>query len=315
MNLGRLLFPTIATERWRFILHSRACANDRMALHTSGLDKDKRDFFHYLLDAVDPETGKGFETVELWGEANVLMIAGSDTTSSALAAILYYLVQNPAKLEIVKEEVRNKFNSVEEIVSGKELGECVYLRACIDEGMRLCPPVPGLLPREVINPQGMTIDCTRTGGGKCFVPKGATVGVNIYTMHHSARHYPEPFTFHPERWLLPTDHPLGIATQESLELARAAYTPFSIGSRGCIGKALALMELRLVLGRMVWEWEVEGVWGVEGKGEKWDGGFRWEGLGGKGQEEGYEGEFRIFDHFTTRKEGPVVRFEKRVLAG
>ena len=56
------------------------------------------------------------------------------------------------------------------------------------------------------------------------------------------------------------------------------------------------------------------MWGVEGKGEKWNGGFRWEGLDERGQEEGCEGEFKIFDHFTTRKEGPVVRFEKRVLA-
>ena len=73
------------------------------------------------------------------------------------------------------------------------------------------------------------------------------------------------------------------------------------------------MELRLVLGRMMLEWEVEGVWGVKGKGEEWDGGFRWEGKNEEGVEEGFEREFRIFDHFTTRKEGPVVKFEKRRL--
>lgn len=291
-----------------------------MELHTAGLDTEKRDFFHYLLDAVDPETGKGFETVELWGEANVLMIAGSDTTSSALAATLYYLVANPDKLKIVQEEVREKFNAVTEIVSGKELNDCVYLKACIDEAMRMCPPVPGLLPREVINSNGMTIDCTKSPSGsgsakKYHIPQGTTLGVNIYTIHHSPVHYSEPFTFSPERWLLPTEHPLGTATPESLEKARAAFTPFSIGSRGCIGKALALMELRLVLGRMMLEWEVEGVWGVEGKGESWGGGFRWEGKDEKGVEEGFEKEFRIFDHFTTRKEGPVVRFEKRNLGG
>lgn len=313
LNLSRLLFPTIAAERWRFILHSRACANERMALHTSGLDADKRDFFHYLLGAVDPETGKGFETVELWGEANVLMIAGSDTTSSALAATLYYLCANPAKLKIVQDEVRNKFSNVSEIVSGKELTECVYLRACIDEAMRLCPPVPGLLPREVIAPQGMTIDCTRDAlgspAGRYHIPKGTTLGVNIYTLHHSPLHFPSPYSYSPERWLLPSDHPAGNATVESAERARAAFTPFSIGSRGCIGKALAMMELRLVMGRMVWEWEVEGVRGVKGKSEEWEGGYRWE--GGKG--DGDEGEFRIFDHFTTRKEGPVVAFRKRVV--
>jgi len=198
------------------------------------------------------------------------------------------------------------------------MSECVYLRACIDEAMRLCPPVPGLLPREVCNPQGMTIPAASLPSyppqnhGKIHLPMGTTLGVNIYTIHHSPTHYPEPFRFLPERWILPTDHPLGIATQDSLEKARAAFTPFSIGSRGCIGKALAMMELRLVLGRMAWEWEVEKVEGVQGKTECWDGGFRWEGTDGHGKEEGWEGEFRIFDHFTTRKEGPVIAFKRRI---
>ena len=104
LNLSRLLFPTIAAERWRFMLHSRACANERMELHKVGQDLDKRDFFHYQLGIVDLKTGKGFETVELWGEANVLMIAGSDTTSSTLAATLYYVASNPEKLQAVQNE-------------------------------------------------------------------------------------------------------------------------------------------------------------------------------------------------------------------
>ena len=110
--------------------------------------------------------------------------------------------------------------------------------------------------------------------------------MNIYTIHHSPTHYPEPFRFLPERWLLPIDHPHGIATQESLERARAAFTPFSIGSRGCIGKALAMMELRLVLARMAWEWEVEEIERVQGKTKCWNGGFQWQGTDEYGKEEG-----------------------------
>ena len=274
LNLSKLLFPTIAADRWRFILHSRACADERMALHTRGEDLDKRDFFHYLLEAVDPETGAvGFGQGEMWGEANVLMIAGSDTTASALSASMYYLVQNPDKLRKLQHEIRNKFTSVAEIVTGKDLAECVYLKACIDEAMRLCPPVPGLLPREVVTATGMTVDMTKETGKKYFFPQGTVLGVNTYTLHHSPTHYPSPYTYTPERWLSPSEG--GSAhSPDDLEKARAAYAPFSIGSRGCIGKTLAMMELKLVLARMAFEWEVEGVWGVRGKGECWEGGYR-----------------------------------------
>lgn len=67
LKISRVLFPTVVSDRWKFIQYSRACANERMQL---GPDF-KKDFFHYLLEAKDPETGKGFDTKELWGEANV----------------------------------------------------------------------------------------------------------------------------------------------------------------------------------------------------------------------------------------------------
>lgn len=71
---------------------------------------------------------------------------------------MYYLVRNPEKLETLKNEIRGAFNGVGEIVSGKQLTECNYLKACIDEAMRLAPPVPGLLPREVTAPEGIVVD-------------------------------------------------------------------------------------------------------------------------------------------------------------
>ncbi|KAI5803281.1 cytochrome P450 [Peziza echinospora] len=300
LKLSKILFPTIAAERWRFILHSRACANERMELHESGNDTEKRDFFHYLLNAVDPETGNGFDKAELWGEANVLMIAGSDTTSTALAATLYYLLQNPAKMAKLQAEIRSTFSGAQEIVSGKKMTECVYLRACIDEAMRLCPPVPGLLPREVVSPAGMTIDCSGEKDGAVYtLPQGTVVGVPIYAIHHNPLYFPDPFTFMPERWIESEAEEF-----TDPEVARSAYLPFSIGSRGCIGKSLALMELRLVIARVAWEWECTLLEGVEGKGERWVEG--WTAEEGRGKKE-----FPMQDHFTARKEGPVVEFRKR----
>ncbi|CCX31761.1 cytochrome P450 [Pyronema domesticum] len=278
LNLGRFLFPTIARDRWRFIEHSRSCANERMALDQAA----KKDFFYYLLNAKDSETGKGFSTKELWGEANVLMIAGSDTTATALSSTLYYLSRNPSALDKLRHEIRSTFNSPDEIVTGKDLADCHYLKACVDEGMRMAPPVSGLLPREAL--ASFEVDGH-------VVPEGTVVGVPIYTIHHNPDYYPEPYQYRPERWL--------DDDQEQIEKAQSAFNPFSIGARGCIGKSVAYMELRLSIAKLVWEFEIRHK-ATEGKAELWDEGFAV-----------MEGEYRLLDHFTCKKEGPVIEFTRR----
>ena len=73
LGLDRVLFPTIRAEREKFMAYSKSRLSERMKL---GNDTDRRDFFYYLLNAKDPETGQGFAVPELWGESNVLLIAG-----------------------------------------------------------------------------------------------------------------------------------------------------------------------------------------------------------------------------------------------
>ncbi|PUU77174.1 cytochrome P450 [Tuber borchii] len=282
LKLSKVLFPTISRDRWRFIQHSRACANERMSLGRGY----KKDFFYYLLDAKDPETGEGFETKELWGEANVLMIAGSDTTATAMSAAMFYLCRNPQTLETLKNEIRSTFANKEQIVVGKELSDCRYLKACIDEAMRLAPPVPGLLPREVTAKEGIEIDGV-------YIPEGTVAGTPIYALHHNPAYFPDPFSFKPERWLSTC------TPEEEVEAAQSAFTPFSIGPRGCIGKSVAYMELRLTLARLLFEYDCEEV-ETEGKAALWTEGYAM-----------VDGEYRLMDHFTSRKEGPVMKFSKR----
>lgn len=280
MGLGRLLFPTIARDRWRFIEHSRACANERMKMDHSA----KKDFFYYLLNAKDSETGRGFSTKELWGEANVLMIAGSDTTATALSSTVFHLCRNPDKLAKLQREIRRAFSSPDQIVTGKELADCHYLKACVDEAMRMSPPVPGLLPREVIAP------CKIDG---LDLPEGTGVGVPIYTIHHNPEYYPQPFEYRPERWLHGDD--------AQLEIARSAFNPFSLGARGCIGKSVAYMELRIAIAKLVWGFEMQQIV-TEGKAECWREGFAVR-----------DDEYKLMDHFTSKKEGPIVAITPREL--
>jgi cytochrome P450 len=180
-------------------------------------DIDRKDFFYYLLNAKDSETGEGFSMNELWGESNLLIIAGSDTTSTAMAGTFFYLAHNPSALQKLIKELRDTFSDVEEIVSGPKLSGCTYLRACIDETMRMTPPVAGALPREVLT-GGIDIDGHH-------IPAGINVGVPHYAIHHNAAYYPRPFDYVPERWL---SDPAANPMHDKLVDAHSAYCPFSV---------------------------------------------------------------------------------------
>lgn len=228
-HIDKILFRKIAAMRARYMQFSKAQAAERTKM---GLDVDRKDFFYYLLKAKDPETGKGFSTPELWGESNLLIIAGSDTTSTALAATMFYLVHNPKVLEKLAKEVRAAFEEVEEIRSGPTLSKLHYLRACIDEAMRLSPSVGGVLPRQVL-PGGLEID------GEKF-PEGTVVGVPTYAIHHNPEYWSQPFEYRPERWISESEPNV---TAESVSLGQSAFCPFSVGPRGCIGKGTLVSSL------------------------------------------------------------------------
>jgi cytochrome P450 len=298
-HLDRFLFPHIAAGRARYMAYSKAQAVERTQM--SADKSDRKDFFYYLLKAKDPETGLGFSMQELWGESNLLIIAGSDTTSTALASAIFYLVHNLTCLSKATAEVRNSFTDVEVIKPGEQLNNCHYLRAVIDEGMRLSPPVGGLLPREVL-PGGLTIDDQP-------IPERAVVGVPHYAIHHNPSYFPDPFGFHPERWLVASKNERGEwsegATKEEIDRARSAFAPFSLGPRGCIGKGMAYNELTTSLARLLWLFDMRLATEREGGGPLGEGreGLEW------GRQR--KGEYQLRDSFTSLKDGPVVVFRKR----
>ena len=287
LGLNKILFGKIYDMRMKYMAYSKAQAAERSKV---GLETDRKDFFYYLLNARDPETGKGFTSPELWGESNLLIIAGSDTTSTALSAAFFYLVHNPEKLERLSQEIRSTFSDIEEIHSNPTLNACHYLRAVIDESMRLSPPVGGILPREVL-PGGIDID-------GLHLPEGVVVGTPHYSLHHNPDYFPSPFEFNPERWI-PDSSPR--VTKSSVTLAQSAFCPFSIGPRGCIGKGLAYVELMTSLARTVYLYEMRLARGTtlgEGNAELEDGRRR-------------KGEYQLKDSFTSIKDGPLVEFKER----
>ena len=267
----------------------------------------RKDFTDYLLRARDPVTSLGLTTAELHADSALLISAGSDTTSITISASLFYLLHNPGTLATLTREIRSTFSSPDAIRSGPALSSCVYLRACIDETLRLAPPVPSHLPREVL-PGGIHVD------GQ-FLPAGTVVGTAPWAIHHNAAYFPDAFAFRPERWI-PTDHHGDDDDDDGLSIARAAFCAFSLGPRGCIGKSVAYQEVALALAHLLWLYDI-----CLGEGGPSGGGVRageiapdgWKGKSKKlVPERRREDEYQLFDHFTADRDGPMVRFRGRM---
>ena len=91
-----------------------------------------------------------------------------------------------------------------------------------------------------------------------FVPEGTQVSVHIYTMHRDSREFsPLPDTFWPDRWLA--------GAKEGVVTDRSAFIPFSTGSAGCVGKPLALVELRVVVALLVQTFDMRFAPGYDAK--------------------------------------------------
>lgn len=118
---------------------------------------------------------------------------------------------------------------------------CKYLSACLEEALRIYPPSPATHARYV-PPGGMTID------GQ-YMPEGMAVGIAINAVCNSPLNFKDPEKFVPERWT--GEDPA--YKNDRIEAAQV----FSLGPRNCIGRNLAYLEMRLVIAKLVWNFDLE----------------------------------------------------------
>ena len=278
-TLDKYLFKDALIARNKFIKFVLQVVRERLQ-HK----EEEADIFVHLTTAKDPETGEGFSPNEIHAESTTLIVAGSDTSSTALSGLFFYLATNAIAYRKAAQEVRSAFSSQDEIAMGPKLAACTYLRACIDESLRMSPPVGSALWRETLCP--VTVDSEP-------LPAGCDVGVGIYSLHHSEEYFEDAFAYLPERWL----------AEEGCEKARRAFTPFSIGMRGCLGKGLAMTEMMLTMAMVLFVGDFTvagGEAGRTGRGK----------IGGDiGRER--EEEYQLWDFVTAQKEGPILVFEER----
>ena len=175
---------------------------------------DERDDILSLLLQARHEDGAPMTDVELRDELMTLLVAGHETTATALAWAIERLIRHPDKLGRLTQEVRE--------------GGTEYLDAVITETLRL-RPVISLVARRLTQPVDI-------GGWE--LPAGVTVSPSIYLVHRRADIYPDPERFIPERFI---DTPPGTYT----------WIPFGGGVRRCLGASFAQFEMRVVLAELV----------------------------------------------------------------
>lgn len=189
-------------------------------------------------------------------------------------------------------EIRSTFGSAAEIQGGSKLTGCKYLRAAIDEALRMTPPVGGTLWRELSDAQKDSEPFIVDGH---VIPPGTLVGVSTYCLHHNEKYFPEPFEFRPERWL--------VEDEAALRLMNSAFCPFSVGARACAGKAMAYLEMSLVVARTLHKFDFDVAPGELGKVGA--------GMAGRTDGRGRTEEFQLYDIFAAMHDGPNLVFRPR----
>ncbi|KAL4758044.1 cytochrome P450 [Aspergillus foveolatus] len=209
---------------------------------------EHKDFIYYVLRQKEKYD---LHDNEIILNSALFIVAGSETTANLLSGLLARLLRNTDKMQKLYEEVRGAFQNEDEITY-QRTSQLPYLNACLEEGLRIHPPVPTGLLRTVPH-AGDVIDGH-------WVPGGTSVSVGGWAASHNPVNFRDCDTFIPERWL-------NDAYSDDI---KSGMQPFSLGPRGCIGKNLSYMEMRIILARLVWNFDIistDGAWQWDPEGE------------------------------------------------
>lgn len=228
--------------------YTEKAVDERIELEKTS-STQRPDIFTYLLNE-DQETGWKHTQKELQADAGLIIVAGSDTSSSTLSLALFNLASKPECFALLRKEIKQVFPGLaaENIEDFDALSkQCPYLNAVINETLRLYPPVASGVQREVPSTsQGETVQLR--GGKSVILPPGTAVSIPTTLIQRDPRNFsPLPNEFRPERW---------IEKEKEKAFNPAAFIPFGYGPSGCIGKQLAYMEIRSFLAQFVVRFDI-----------------------------------------------------------
>ncbi|WYZ36112.1 hypothetical protein EsH8_X_000759 [Colletotrichum jinshuiense] len=153
-------------------------------------------------------------------EVHQVVNGGGDGPAISLTNTLYYLFKNPESMRKLREELDEALGTDDVIAPWSKMEMMPYLRACIDESMRLSPPVATDLIRKTPPDRSYMV------AGE-LIPPDTSVSISAFTAHRDPEYFPDPEAWKPDRWLMKGDGKL----RDML----AIYNPFSAGGRACIG--------------------------------------------------------------------------------
>lgn len=157
-----------------------------------------------------------------------LYAAGTDTTSHSAMMMIYYLIMHPNVREKLLEEIQRVIKNDDDIVYEK-VKEMIYLDCVIHECLRIYQPANGIFIREATQDHML---------GDLKILKGTLIMISSLSNHYNAAHFENPTEFRPERWL---------GEDGKLKNPKPfSWLTFSAGPRSCIGKQLALSELKII---------------------------------------------------------------------
>ncbi|KUJ11235.1 cytochrome P450 [Mollisia scopiformis] len=200
----------------------------------------KHDMLRKMLEISSEKGSKiHFSHEDIYVESHSSLFAGADTTAAAINSILYYLMLNPVAYEKLTAEIDASVISGDLSIpaSYAEAIKLPYLKACINEGMRLYPSVGLTMPR-LVPAGGASIS------GHYFA-EGCRIGINPAVVHYDKRVYGEDADrFNPDRW---------IHAPDGCDIPRMDRTmiQFGAGPRTCIGKNISLSEIYKLVPHLV----------------------------------------------------------------
>ena len=236
IKISKIVSPTYR-ERWALnanwndIVYHRA--TQRLKRYQAGEKLD--DFFAVIMEDKNG-TPNNLEFGEIVAEISIMMNAGSDTTAIAMNNAMFMLLKNPKAMATLREELDTVLDDQEVIASYDKIKHLPYLRACLDESMRMYPPTTFGLPRRT-PAEGQPI----LGD---YIPGNTSVSMSAWVAHRNEEVFPEPEVFRPERWL----------EKDGKEL-QPYFITFSAGARGCIGRNISYLEQMVVLASLLHRFE------------------------------------------------------------
>lgn len=226
-----LTWPTPANRRTACAEKQIRAVCDELVEHRRSLPDPGTDLVGRLISARDDNDRLSVD--EIRDQIKVFLLAGHETTATALTFALHLLGHSPDVQKRVREEAESVLDT--DGGSAAEARALAYTTMVLEEATRLYPPAPYLTRNG--------IEASDICGFR--IPAGADVNVATWVIHHRADLWPDPFRFDPERF----------APGRESERHRFAWVPFGHGPRGCIGQRFAMLEAVIALAVLVRAYE------------------------------------------------------------